>query len=581
MDLSTGGQTSTEHVLLTVLGTNPSKARYALEDRQTDARIAPIALFNLLPESERPDRVLALCTTEARRDTWPLLENDLGKRCQTEPIDIAGETQDGVNTFLQTVTGAIPEDVDLTVDVTHGFRHFSFLTYLAVLYLAALRRVKIRGAYYGMLNPHPTHSPFLDLRPLLDLPRWVHALEVLRETGSTLPIANLLSDGPDSEPARDNVRDLTALSGTYLSGLPLELGWQVRNFLKFRPKPLRRLLRRGHRLPLTDDLVKVLSEIVEPFALADRPRGQGWKNQIRITKSELQRQVRIIDDLLDHGSFATAVGLMREWTVSWVIWRWGDEGDWLSRNVRRDAETRLHAIRAIEGDQELAASLSDEQRKVGRFWKDLAEVRNAYAHHGMRGDDLVRDRQVEAARNRVLEVWKETLHTCPNYDLSIGDPPGGRVLVTPIGMRPGVLFSAVQACRAHGDRTDPARCLVICSPETEGFIAQATQRANYRGAVELLRFEDAFGGGSDAIRRLTRPARRHFIGITEVLVNVTGGTTLMGLAAEELAGEARSLACAVSRFGLIDRRPPARQDADPYQAGEPFWLNAEKDEDGD
>ena len=96
-----------------------------------------------------------------------------------------------------------------------------------------------------------------------------------------------------------------------------------------------------------------------------------------------------------------------------------------------------------------------------------------------------------------------------------------------------------------------------------------------------MRFEDAFGGGSDAIRRLTRTARRHFIGVTEVLVNVTGGTTLMGLAAEELAAAARSLACAVSRFGLIDRRPPARQDTDPYQAGEPFWLNAEKDEDGD
>ena len=286
MALSTGRQGSTEHVLLTVLGTNSKIARYALGDRQTDADVAPIALFDLLPESERPDRVLALCTPEAKRDTWPRLEHDLGKRCRTDPVDIAGETQDDVNTFLQTVTGAIPEGVDLTVDMTHGFRHFSFLTYLAVLYLAALRRVKIRGAHYGMLNPHPTPSPFLDLRPLLDLPRWVHALEVLRETGSTLPIANLLSDGPDREPASDNVRDLTALSKTYLSGLSLELGWQVRNFLECRRKPLRRLLRHSHRLPLTDDLVKVLSEIVEPFALADRPRGQGWKNQIRITKSE-------------------------------------------------------------------------------------------------------------------------------------------------------------------------------------------------------------------------------------------------------------------------------------------------------
>ena len=108
--------------------------------------------------------------------------------------------------------------------MTHGLRHFAFLTYVAVLYLAALRSVRIRAAYYGMLNRHPSPSQFLDLRPLLDLPRWVHALEVLRDTGSTLPMATTLRDGPDSQPARDSARDLTALSEAYLSSLPLEFG---------------------------------------------------------------------------------------------------------------------------------------------------------------------------------------------------------------------------------------------------------------------------------------------------------------------------------------------------------------------
>ena len=99
------------------------------------------------------------------------------------------------------------------------------------------------------------------------------------------------------------------------------------------------------------------------------------------------------------------------------------------------------------------------------------------------------------------------------------------------------------------------------------------------GRVESLLLEDAFSGGPGAIRRLAQAARGHFIGATEVLVNVTGGTTLMGLAAEELAATARSLACPARRFGLIDRRPPEQQDADPYHAGEPFWLDAQEDED--
>ena len=55
----------------------------------------------------------------------------------------------------------------------------------------------------------------------------------------------------------------------------------------------------------------------------------------------------------------------------------------------------------------------------------------------------------------------------------------------------------------------------------------------------------------------------------------------MGLAAEALASTARGMARPVRRFGLIDRRPADRQMADPYQTGEPFWLDRPGDEDDD
>ena len=470
------------------------------------------------------------------------------------------------------VTGVILERVDLTVDLTHGFRHFSFLTYLAVLYLAALRGVTIRGAYYGMLNPKPTLSPFLDLRPLLELPRWVYALDVLRDTGSTLPMARTLLDGPDSQPARDNACDLRRLSEAYLAGLPLELGWQARNVSHQRLKPLQRLLRRDHQLPLADKLVGLLGDILKPIALAEPSENVGWKRRVPLSEAELRRQAAIVDGLLAHESVATAVRLLREWTVSWVIWQRAPRDDWLSRDVRHTAENVLHAIKAIGSDAELRDVLSEKQLTLGRFWGHLAEVRNAYAHHGMRGDDLVRDRKIADTRRCVLDFWKQNLRACPSFDLSLGESPGSRVLVSPIGLRPGVLFSAVHACRTD-DNGDPAKCVVICSPATEGKIAEALQSARYGGQFESLRLDDAFGGGSSEIRRLAHAARRHFIGAGEVLVNVTGGTTLMGLVAEELAAAARALACPVRRFGLIDRRPTERQDADPYQMGEPFWLD--------
>jgi hypothetical protein len=59
----------------------------------------------------------------------------------------------------------------------------------------------------------------------------------------------------------------------------------------------------------------------------------------------------------------------------------------------------------------------------------------------------------------------------------------------------------------------------------------------------------------------------------EVTINLTGGTTIMGLAISAIANEAQRLARDVRRFGLVDRRPPNEQDADPYRAGDVFWLD--------
>lgn len=123
---------------------------------------------------------------------------------------------------------------------------------------------RLRGAYYGLLRTGET-SPFLDLRPLLAPPRWFHALEVLRETGSALPMAAALDDGRQNQSARTIGRELSQIAKGYLSGLPLELGQQVRQFCQQRLKPLKKLLERDHHLPPGDRLAQETS--VSPHEL--------------------------------------------------------------------------------------------------------------------------------------------------------------------------------------------------------------------------------------------------------------------------------------------------------------------------
>ncbi len=571
-----------EHVLLTLLGMNPQEARYRIENKTVDATLAPIALFELLPEADRPDWILALCTPEAKGASLPILEDGLSGQCVVKPVDIpAGNSQANVHSFLATVAAAIPERADLTVDVTHGFRHFSFLTYVAVLYVSALRGIRIRGAYYGMLSRNDV-SPFLDLRPLLELPRWLHALQVLKDTGSAASIARILNDGSQGQASRRIAKRLSQFSEAYLSGLPLELGRHADEFEQQSMKPLKKLLQKDHALPLGNELADQLAGFLKPLALGSQVSGSGWKQKMALSKEELERQAAVIDNLLRHGSVTAALGLMNEWTVSWVIWvRAERKSEWLDyRKVRRDAASRLGAIRAIGNDSELCSLLTKEQRLLGAFWRKLSDLRNGYHHHGMRPQVLIGDAQTENELQCVREYWTTTLRSCPeNFRFSLGDSSGGQVLVSPIGMRPGVLYSALHACKGDNSKNMLSHCLVICSPETQGRIDEAVEHAGYKGPVEPLVIEDAFGGGSGEIHSVVARGRKHIIGAEAVFVNVTGGTTLMGLAAEALASAGRELACPVRRFGMIDRRPPREQEDDPYRAGEPFWLDAGEDKD--
>ena len=568
-----------EHVLLTVLGTRTQEAAYSMGGRQSVARLAPVALMDLLSPDERPYRVLAFCTNEAEARSLPVLEDALAPDVVESVHVPMGDCQDDIDSFLDAVARKVPEGAQLTVDMTHGFRHFAVLTYVAVLYVAALRDVRVRGAYYAMLSRDGDPSPFLNLRPLLDLPRWVHALKVIQETGSTRPLAKIVADRPDSAagPAKDRiVQDFRNLADRYLSGLPLELGQEAADVRRKHAKSLRKALKQDHNLPLAEDVINHLDEMLGRFAFADRIQCGGWKKGVKLTRDELTRQAKVINNLLEQANVAAGLGLMREWIINLAAHSAGNADCWLDRKTRQRIASRLHAVRAI-GQSDLADDhLTADQRELGQFWQRLCELRNAYHHHGMR-PQVVGDKDFVGKLCKIREFWDGTLRFRPAIHLTLGNSPRCRIVVCPMGKLPGVLFSALHAYRKRfGDY--PSLCIVICSDQTRPMMDEALATARYEGICEALTLDDPFGGIQEMEKKV-KAMRRFFVGAERVAVNVTGGTTLMGITAQKLADEARRLACPVLQFGLVDCRPPEEQRLDPYQMGEAFWLDSKGERD--
>lgn len=558
-----------EHILFTVLGRDPKGATYVLAGKEAEATLAPVALYFLLPEPDRPHRIVALCTDKAEQETLPVLQETLGETCTVEPVRVrADHTEGAVDAYLATLAKSVPDRTDLTVDVTHGLRHMSFLTYVGVLYLTSLRQVRLRGAYYGMLREPPQTSPFLDLRPLVELPQWFHAVRMLKDTGSAHAIAELVSESAEGSASRVGPM-LRSLSEAYGWGLPLELGYLARHFLAEQVDPLRDVLH-AQRLPLADELVASLTDAWTDQQIQQELPDSEWKSRVRLGRAELERQARLIDGYLARKDYSTAFGLMREWLVLWSMWRLGQEARWLEFRTRDRVARWLHGLgrRSERGD------LPTDLEMTYETWASVTQLRNHYRHHALDkqmmpalDDDLSRSTQ------QVVNAWQTVWRHVPEFSLELPPLPELRILVSPVGLRPGALYSAL--CTADPGRV--ARCLVICSDDTAGSIEGACRAAGYAGDTTLLRFADPLAGTSE-LKRLEREAKQHLRDASEVYVNITGGTTLMGVLADRIARSARSRDLPTYRFALADRRPAAEQQADPYQTGDVCWLDEEPQE---
>ena len=585
------------HILLTSLGTRVyENTTYTWNGKEATADLAPLALMELFDKLglSIPDRFVAVVTKGAESTTWPVFQKwvSTNRKIVPESIPIVdGRDSSEIRKILESVADPryIPEGTELTLDVTQGFRHFPFVFYALMLYLKSLRGVNIRGVYYGMAEgiPPDDPKPIIDLQPLLELPEWFYAVRMFRDQGTTMPMAQLLqplagtlmkekgdlyrNKKPEAakqledkaKQVKNSVDSLESYAFAYESALPLEL-----------EKASRRLIDSIQELPSIDSLTlppligeltgSIVTAAQETAFTAPPPK----KENVRLDENELKRQAYMIDLYLDRGQLSLAVGLMREWVVSWAIWKSNKTGEienWLDNNkVRPRYERILGAIGASAKSGGPKLVLTPKQNEFRKFWNRLTDnLRNALHHHAMRKQAVEEaPKPLEAVKKFWNLLKKDGLNATSGIDLP---PLGGRLLISPQGRRPGVLFSALKVA-------DPDTCLVICSDISADSTRDAAREAGFKGHIEQIKLEDPLGGFSE-IDIVAESAHDYLSYADEVRANITGGTTLMGVIVQRLVEDAQELNRPVRRFALIDRRPQEEQDSDPFKVGESHWLD--------
>ena len=372
---------------MTVLGTSTyQETTYVWDDgerlRRHRSALFPVALDAWLAA----ERFLVLLTPDsAAHANWRQLEAHLGERAQPVPIP-AGKSEAELWQIFDALVAAVPEQAELVLDVTHGFRSLPLFAAVAALVLRQLRGVTIQRILYGAFEARDRErdeTPVFDLSPLVDLAEWSSGIEALERSGDGRLLAARIQ-ATHSDLYRKQAPELPR----QLAGVGNKLGALSQAVWLNRPLEA---LAAAHQLD--QQLATAQEELARwtpPFAvLAERVRAEiaplAHPNPEQLDEGNLRAQLELIGYALGKGLVLQAVTLAREWLVSWYLWRTFPElrPSWLQRESRQRAENGLNALQQqLRDGSPLLHALPE--RRIAEVWDQVTQLRNDLAHCGMR-----------------------------------------------------------------------------------------------------------------------------------------------------------------------------------------------------
>lgn len=408
-------------IVLTTIGVGNLKvATYAWNDRQFRTDFFPEALAAWFPEAT----IIVLATDEAAVARTAKLEA-LGSRCHLVSIPV-GKSQDEFWAIFNAVTQALPEGEQVVLDITHGFRSLTLLTFLSLGFLRFAKEIELKHVLYGAFEASTDDvKPVFDLTPFVTMLDWANATNRFLETGDARKLTPLLE-----------VNEASALKNA---------GTELKKFTE-----AVMLHRTVEATETAERLVKRLEEAKnssrtpqqQPFSLLEERLEQGVRSIAN--KDEIVSHFAQVAWYVKHDQFAQAISLAREWMVTVRIMH-TDGRFSVSRLERELAEGWLTSFAKIletkteaERDVDFAQKLEDRdptllEKKIAededvrkdarqqrpkkippawlefiKLWGKLSDQRNDYAHFGMRPSKISSSTTLKKAK-RLLDELRDAV----------------------------------------------------------------------------------------------------------------------------------------------------------------------------
>ncbi|TYO92766.1 TIGR02221 family CRISPR-associated protein [Desulfallas thermosapovorans] len=555
--------------LITFIGTgNYSETTYQNSAISVKTKYFPVAAALLAS----PERILVVQTTQAREKHWQSLRGELLGQGLPEPGELAipgGETTAELWEIFRRIVASVGKEEEVVFDITHAFRTIPLISFLSVAYLKFVRGIEITGLYYGAYEARDEKniSPIFDLTGFCELLDWIVGVNAFISYGAAQKLGGLLKRAQKVKSlAGDKGRSelnrfgelITQISNALLTVRPFEVLETTAKLERYQAgTESRRQLEHDIKnwAPPFGMLLDELLNDYLPFA--------GNKDHTRETN--LSRQLEMVRWYVKRQYIPQALTLMRELAISEQMRREGRLAEGLNVNLREEMARKFHS--AIKS-----------KTPLGNLWSRLPGLRNDVDHAGWRDSS-------RSART-ILEDTAGCLGFLEEYfrQPSFPNNPGARreedvpvkraagekkVLISPLGMSPGLLYTAVR-------RIAPDFLLVLTSKEAVASLEEILARAGYTGRCEVITVADPHTG-FDRVPEVLARIEQSLPDPSgcRLYINLTGGTTCLQHIISRAGGVLASGGAAVTTVAMIDRRPASEQREEPCVLGEMIVVDGD------
>lgn len=362
-------------IVLSFLGTgNYQEVIYF--DNSSKASFKTKYFTEALKHIYNPEKVYLVMTSEAQAKQ----SAELSAKIIYEPIEIpTGKSTDEIWEMFSLIADSIPENSELIIDITHGFRSQPMLALSIAIFLRVVKNVKIKKIIYGAFEAKDENNiaPIFDITSFIYLIDWSYATDIFIKYGNGNLLSRLLTN--IHEQVRIEQHQFTNLKtfGSLLEKLTESLTF-------IRPQEVSIL---GRDLPSKMDKVNEDIEAipeVKPLKFLFEKIPSSFSSLVLedeniFSKAGFKMQTEMIKYYLETQQYVQAITLSREFIVSLVCKNLGLK--FTKREDRVTAEDRLNEWNSFYSK---GFKLEELPSKLADLWGKIREARNDINHAGMR-----------------------------------------------------------------------------------------------------------------------------------------------------------------------------------------------------